>query len=197
MKRRYLAPMLGVGALLGASLVSATALADDGFVTHTPSPVLVNVGVGWMPTSLCGRLAPGDDCFYGVIGDLNLKLIEAPRTLTFMLDLSGVLYRDWIETGGLAGGGVRLRFDKWTRFVPYGVAVLYAGFGAYQGGGGAARLSSRLAVGGEISLRDGVGGRGVGLFLELGSGAGCCTTLTEGSRLAYNQFFLTTGLSFP
>ncbi len=191
-------------ALVALFVASAPALAyedyDDPMArlpSHTPGPFLISIGAAFLPTTLCGRLGRAEDCFVGVIADFNIKLYESPRTFTLMLDLSGVFYRDPIETGGLGGIGLRLRFDRFSRFVPYGLAVVYAGFGGYEGGGGSARLSSRFALGGEISLRDGLGGGGVGVFLEVGTGAGCCTVIEGGDRLFYNQWFLMTGLTFP
>jgi len=156
--------------------------------------VLVTIGGGFLPTSLCGRLGPGEDCFAGIVGDLNVAILRTPHA-SLMFDFSGVFYRDPVEAGALGGLGLRLRFDGIGLIVPYGVAVVYAGGGAYQGGGGAARLSSRLGVGAEVSLRR--GGPGAGLFLELGTGAGCCTAVIERGDLPYSQFFLVTGVSFP
>jgi hypothetical protein len=191
MKRRLLAAGIAATILSGV-IAPASARADDG-IRHT-GPVLVTIGGGFLPTTLCGRLGPAEDCFAGFVGDLNIAILRTPHA-SLMFDLSGVFYRDPVEVGALGGLGLRLRLDRIGLIVPYGVAVLYAGGGAYQGGGGAARLSSRLGVGAEVSLRR--GGPGAGLFLELGAGAGCCTAVIERGELAYSQFFLLTGVSFP
>jgi hypothetical protein len=161
-------------------------------------PVLAAFSLGYLPTSRCGRLGGGGDCFLGGLVDVNIRVFS-PSVLSLYVDVGGTIFTDFVEKGLAAGGGVRLRFDKWGLFVPYALATLNVGYGFYPGGGGSFRLWNRSAVGAELSLRNSAG-HGVGLFAELGAGYGCCTTVytTYGGidHLTYAQYYVDAGVSF-
>ena len=162
-------------------------------------PILVALALGYAPTSLCGRLGSGGDCFGALFVDLGFRVWD-PRVLSLYVGVGGLLFTDLVEKGAGVGGGGRLRLDKWGLFVPYAVAMLNFGYGAYPGGGGSLRVWTRSAVGAELSFRTREG-RGVGLFLELGAGYGCCTTVYDPNvdalrHLSYAQYQVIAGLSF-